>query len=842
MRIWIVLFFYFTIANVSLAGSSPRVSYTVISDAAKKEGQLNRYDKDSSITHHIELAGNMLSFSIPQKAYAYEVIPVRYKLKRSENLPRIAVEAVAFEDINKSDMTPLYDLAIPGNIKIKIDYLGSIGADYDSNQYIPLTADPNTPISPFPPYKRYEFVRSSVIRKADIIWFKFSITNVGDTILDPEGFSATFAEPYIFKLDRDGTQQWRAQPVNLFIRHLDYIYPGESVEQWVNFYCPQLENKTRGLQPGDYKIVYRMICRFYDKYDWGVNIWAGTEFARMELPISVTENGGSSPVKTSFSMTDIGDKMPGYFSKFEEFMTSFKIYDAGEQKNSESDTIYLQVAPWSRYVVVKLITANPKEIAVAKIPIRIEDDTLRIKYNPDNVMVIDVNGTEQPVVIVQAMPAMRAGFQLSPFPEKNMYDFLLEMKNLGVNVISNTAGDWWIPEIGGRKEVEMHSACYKYFYDVLVRKLNMKVLGWSVYPPSATQWYDNAQFLIGKKLDYNLADGGYQVSSNTKSVDMGDPDVVAEMISAWILYQHSRWGDTWYKTRDGRIPIEIEDTWGWLRDDINVRYIVGPLGVEKFIKWVKEKYVTIEKVNEKWGSNYRDFSEISPQKGQGPEKILPGVEQPFPFYNNKKHIFHDWSPAIEDWDTFRTVLRLDIIKKVNNIICKKIPGAELVPRTEGANLPIKADGKSTDMHWRHVYYSQRRNAFVYDVIKNTSIIHFYSDYITLPYTNQEWRQAMREMVQNNIIPMFLPQFDHMRDILLNPYYGREYQMNYNLEKPSKGVMVHCLAAAYPWWKAAYEEGGAAGIIWSDYLCDGFATETTKKELKLLRDNFSKMKK
>jgi hypothetical protein len=101
---------------------------------------------------------------------------------------------------------------------------------------------------------------------------------------------------------------------------------------------------------------------------------------------------------------------------------------------------------------------------------------------------------------------------------------------------------------------------------------------------------------------------------------------------------------------------------------------------------------------------------------------------------------------------------------------------------------------------------------------------------------------MREMVSAGVVPMFLPAFNHMRDILLNQYYGLEYKTNYNLEKPSKGIMVHCLTAAYPWWKATYEEGGAPGIIWADYLCDGFATETQKRELKLLSENFKKMKK
>ncbi len=54
-------------------------------------------------------------------------------------------------------------------------------------------------------------------------------------------------------------------------------------------------------------------------------------------------------------------------------------------------------------------------------------------------------------------------------------------------------------------------------------------------------------------------------------------------------------------------------------------------------------------------------------------------------------------------------------------------------------------------------------------------------------------------------------------------------------------MVHCLLAAYPWWKAVYEEGGAPAILWADYMCAGFATETQKREVKLLRQYFNQIK-
>jgi hypothetical protein len=86
-------------------------------------------------------------------------------------------------------------------------------------------------------------------------------------------------------------------------------------------------------------------------------------------------------------------------------------------------------------------------------------------------------------------------------------------------------------------------------------------------------------------------------------------------------------------------------------------------------------------------------------------------------------------------------------------------------------------------------------------------------------------------VEQGITPSYLPQFDNMRDIAINERYGTDYQVHYNLPQPRKGYMMHCLTAVYPWFQATYEEGGIPGILWEDYQCDGFATETQKREMR-----------
>lgn len=827
---------------IALAGqppapAAPFVQYTALSDAARKAGKLAKYDSCATTSSTLSLGDYKLKLTVPRTAAAYDVVPIRYTLTRPAGARRAAVEAVAFEDPAKARSKPLYDLAIPGNIGVKLDYLGSVCADFDPSVYRGLGDGPKSPTCPFPPLKRDHIVRSSTIREAQAIWFKFRLTNTGDTILDPEGFGAAFFEPHIIKLDKDGKEEWTAGTVNMFERFLTYLYPGESTEIWVNYWTPKFGAYCRGLREGDYKLQFTMVYRYHRDYNWGINIWTGAWLARLTVPIKVQKQAEFNPATTQFEMIDKDEKMPGDFDSFEEFMTAFRIYnDVPAKPTVQKGVVYLQVAPWTRQAVVKLILTDAKQIAVARVPIKVTTESLRIKYNPRNVMVIkDSKGIEQPAVVTQAMPGMRIGFQLGPYPEQHMLEQIREMKDLGINVLANTGCNWLIYEVNGSDAIDLSAACYKYWWDVLVPKMGMRAIGWSTYPPSGVYWYDTVFPLLGHKVTYTEAGAGY--NGMPRSVDLADP-VVPEVIAAWTKFNYDRWGSNWFRTRDGRMPIDIEDTRGFLRDDINLRYLSGPLTIARFREWVKEKYGSLESVNKAWGSHLTGFDQIDPESNQG----IEGDNLPHgPVYNKPDHIFHDWNAAVADWDIFRTELRLDTYRRTNEILRRSIPGAELALRTEGANFTIDGSPDSPDMHSRHVYYSQRRNAMVQSVVDKANIIHFFSDYTTLPYTEAEWRQAMREMVAKGIIPVFLPQFDHMRDILLNPYYGRQYQLHYNLDKPSKGMMVHCLTAAYPWWKATYEEGGAPGILYSDYLADGFATETQKRELKLLHKHFATMK-
>lgn len=372
--------------------SVPMVEYTALSESASRSGQLSYYDDIPKKIKTLTLGDYQLKLRIPKQVRGYDVVPIQYTLFSPEEVNEsdamldpmanyfkgnstaatstsdisrhIAIEAIAFENPKKAKNKILYDLAIPGDLKVEIEYQGCITAEYAPDKLLLSTCDSES----MP-------MLSSLIKPSHFIWYKFYVKNTGDTILDPEGLGATFAEPFLHKYKENGEVEWTANPENIFIRHSEYIYPGKSAEFWVSFDTPNSHPYEKGLLEGRYQIDFRMLRRFYDKYEWGSNTWKGTEFAKLEVPFEVKSGGENKPIETRFS-SSAGESMPKIPGAFEEFMTSFRIYD-GSQPGKVQNTIYLQVAPWTEQIVVKLILTDPEQIVVAKIPVTVTDE------NPD---------------------------------------------------------------------------------------------------------------------------------------------------------------------------------------------------------------------------------------------------------------------------------------------------------------------------------------------------------------------------------------------------------------------------------------------------------------------------
>jgi hypothetical protein len=369
---------------------------------------------------------------------------------------------------------------------------------------------------------------------------------------------------------------------------------------------------------------------------------------------------------------------------------------------------------------------------------------------------------------------------------------------------------------------------WKYFLD-LARQEGMRVEGWDAYSLDRDTVGPIAGWISGKpfKIEPVGAD-------NPGMSSLADP-ALPEANAIACLYQSHRWGDLYYHLSNGAVPISVEDTRGWMRNDVNSRFPMGERTIRAFQDWVQEKYHDIAAVNAAWHSRFQSFEQIQPEKRQVRNQFGHKWE-----YTQPAHYFHDWSDAVADLDTFRTELRVKNYRGMLEAVRKEIPTATVCLRTEGGNILVDGlNPEDPNPHIRHAYFSQRRCAAIADIIQKSGLITLHSDYTTLPYTPSELRKLVAMSVKQGIIPAYLPCICDMREVAINERYGVDYQVHYNLPKPAKGYLMHTLMAAYPWFKIMHEEGGIPGIEWEDYQCDGFVTETQKRELRLFKTNLEK---
>ena len=825
--------------------ASSKLLYEPISAEARKLDRLEKYDAIEKRDVTIKLGSMSLEARVPVSCDAYDVVPIEYTLQGDVGSDdRVAIETVAFEGDARRRDRDLYDLALPGNMKLKIEYLGSQTGIFEPERVSRLAADSRH--ETFPPYRIEPFVRSGTVKRGNYLFFKFRITNVGDTILDAEGFGGWMAIPEAKREAGDGKKEYTTGTVNRYLRHCEYLYPGESFEQWVHYHGKgQDMAHARTLPLGAYKIRYRAAYRKNTEYNWIANMWAGPLWTGLEVPITIAENGANTPVETKpmeFEPANT-DRMTRYIGSLEEFMTSFKVFERDELSSAQTGTIHLQVAPWTRHVVLKLIGNKPGRIKTAMVPVEVSSDNLAIRHKPDNPFVVEKGGRVEPAFCTQNMAAMRSTTQLGPEPEKHMRERLREMMDCGVNVICTTGGDWHQPQIYDPKAFvgDVHAETWKYYYDVIAPEAGMPVFGWGLFPPKTKNVLGLGQHYWGREFKVPFT-GDHYAYTGKGDLDVGHPRYPLLMAGA-ILFNYKRWGHQWYKTSDGDVLIDVEDTWGWLRDDINVRYNLGKCAVRKFQRWAAKKYKTIDAVNEAWGTSYKRFREIDPQVNQGNEGEAYGVKLSHiaPVYTNKDNPFHDWMPAIDDWDTFRTELRCDVYEAILRHVRRKIPNAQINLRTEGGFIPATIPEDADVAHLRHSRYAQRRQALLSDVLKKRKVFKYHSDYTTIPYTESEWRFLLQRLREEGIRGNYLPQFCTARDMVLNDHWGRDFQINYNLDEPKRAIMMHVLQAAFPVWRIMYEEGHCPGVLWEDYGCDGFVTETQKRELRIFRAKLGEMK-
>ena len=775
----------------------------------EKAAELSKYDGADTTTGTIKTTvGGVeytVSYKIPKKVTAYDAVPIWYEVTTNKaNSKPVYIEATAFEDASRTDSDKYFALTLPDKVDVTWEYLGYVGGDDKTTNRPKNTAKAETskPGKQYPQYNASELLYTGDCKRSSIMWWKFRYTNTGNTILDGDGNGTFCVEAHLYvKNGNEWTR--RAGMENIYNRIIDTVYPGESGEMYFIF------DNCYDLPAGDYKIVINSIVRneTSNPENYGRTIWGGEVYSQSEFTFKISAKGSDTKpaavVKTSLRTNPARNS---WLHRYEEFMTSYDSLLKGVKNNKVADTMYIQCAPWTEQITLRLIVGTDHTLSAVTIPLQVESDSLKINFNPNNnnYVVLD-DGTRFPVISAQSMADMRGNVQLGPDAAYNVIDNLMDMRDIGINVINTTAAFEFDGSYGNNRANNI-DACW-FSLDV-ARVLGLKTEGWITYPYEGTGSLGQANSLFGKDL---------------KQTGYGSPDLaLANALNT--IWQYLRWGDNYWVGGDDTVVLDVEDTRGWMRVDFNARFTMTETSKSNFRLFLMDKYGTIEELNDDWGTEYTSFAQIDPEAGTTDDHGWRS-------YKNKNAAFKEWGRAVEVLDMFRTLERIEDYEMVLSEVHKTVPTARINVRTEGANWIAPVDPTTDNSHLRHVYYSQRRCAIIPELMGASGVLYASSDYTTLPYTPSEVAELTAASIENGIVPILLPQFNRMRDIAINTTYGTDFTYEYNLRgNATKGAYINTVCSVYEWFVATYENGGVPGILWQDYLCDGYATETQRREI------------
>lgn len=256
----------------------------------EKAGQLYKYNGAETFEGTIQLGGKTLTYTIPKNVTAYDAVPVNYTLTtdasiQSNNAMHISV--TGFEDVERTGGKAYYDLNLPGTVDIAFEYDGYVtGKNTTAMPSLSITFGADRIAKSYPRYTVSEIVRSGTLPVADITWFKFTYTNVGDTILDYDG-NGTFAfEPKFYQKVGNEWKEYSGTQNGYYVLENE-LYPGESQSMWINFITPPTQ--------GTYKIVINGLIRneISDPANYARTIFGGNVITTSQMEFTVKSGAPS---------------------------------------------------------------------------------------------------------------------------------------------------------------------------------------------------------------------------------------------------------------------------------------------------------------------------------------------------------------------------------------------------------------------------------------------------------------------------------------------------------------------------------------------------------------------
>ncbi len=777
--------------------------------------------------------GNAVWFSLPTEFTAYDLVPIEYSFVNPNKMEHESLAcfeslhflATGLEDAERKQGKEYYSNILPGTVKVDMDFLGYVTAENHTERRALHHGnfENDRKATKYPHYDTQQLRVSGVMPNSDYFWLKFHYKNTGDTILSVNGNGTFCFEPILEKMDENGNWKKIRTQNNLFVRLLDDLYPGEDGEMYVSF------DHAENIGVGHYRVVINCLVRneTSNPENFTINIWAGRtyETAYYEFDIEDTfRQTEPAPIVYTYKAET---QRNTWLHTYEEFLTSFDSWlnpFEVDPVRTGKQTMYLQCAPWTNCITLKLLSGNSMDQVAVTIPVKVETDSIKVKLDTEHLnYVINDQGKRVPAVIAQSMCDMRVHVALGPEADQTLLNELMDMKDCGVNLISTTAAFETIMTPSDLEhftrdapKIFNHNTDAHWFMCEAIKQMDMRLEGWITYPYDSSGNVAKARWITGNDK-YDPA----------KITSVDDP-LLAEANGVKTGYQFKRWGDNYFVMGNGKVPVVAEDTRGWHRIDIQNRHRMDAQTKQKFREFVQAKYGTIEDVNEVWGTSFESFDAIDPEEGTF-------LDHGQPSYTTENAVFTEWCRALEDLDVFRTSSRMKNYYTIRDMNRELFDGT-IGMRTEGGNWTAEVPYDSGNQRYRHVYYSQRRVAAMPRQMAETGLVSLHSDYCTLPYSPSEVADLTRRSVEMGITPMHMIQADRMRDVAINPHYGQDYSMRYNLgDKANRGAYISTVISLFGWFKATYENGGIPGVLWEDYLCDGYVTSMQQKEMKFFKE-------
>ena len=795
--------------------------YNPISREKAKTGALDKYSGLAELlTGSVELDGLTLTYSMPKQVTAYDAVPISYELSGDFSAAGasnpIHIAAAALETLSRENGSVYYDLNLPGIVDFDFKYSGYVVAKSNQSNRARLqnvaNMDSDVQAKSYPHFDESELRCSGSVEAGYFVWFKFDYIYTGDTVLDGDGNGTFCFQPILYRKGEKGQFEQVATPENLFYRIEDDLYPGESGSLWVTF------NPPSDLPVGEYKIVINGIVRneTTDPENYGKNIWGGETYFTATQNVTITQGDVRSEpeaIKLTHKKNYTRNKWLHYYEEFGSSYTSF--LRPSKLDGKASGVMYLQCAPWTDQVVLKLLVGDKKGFAAVSLPVEVESDSIKIAVNTDceNYVVQD-DGTRFPVIMAQAMTDMRGNVQNGPDPAANVINMLLDAADAGVNVFTTTGAFEYDPSLGTGFYENIDAF---WFTADVMRLLGIKMEGFASYP------YESSG---------NVTKANWEFGLNLPATGIGTA-TLAKAVGLKSVYQYLRWGDNYWVGGNDTVVLSVEDTRGWMRVDFNARMTMSEESKQSFRNYLREYYGDIGALNKAWGSDYASFNNVEPEDGTTDD-------HGYRSYKNSSATLEEWSRRLADLDCFRTLERTLDYKQALAEMKDYMPTAKFNLRTEGANWMATVPSDSQNAHYRHVYYSQRRNAMIPELLGgDAGVLYIHSDYTTLPYTPSEVTELTKSSLSNGVIPAMLPQYNRMRDIAVNSKWGNDFTYEYNIAgENTKGAYINTAVSVFEWMKATYEAGGIPGICGQDYLCDGYANATQRKEIRFFADKLA----